>query len=938
MPKIKILKRKLRTAHRLAKKNMGTLYTKFSNQLLYGVTVIVPFYNAGQTLNDTCESLLNQKGIDELTLEVLLIDNNSTDESTKIAKKYAKDYPNIFRYLLCKTQGVSNARNFGLEKARAKFITFLDADDTFSETAIKDAFSFFVTHDDEVEIVFLPRYFMTVDENGHKTYKPHHRNKLFKNTSVYDETENNYSLYFTSPNVMIKNNQPYRFEPDVPYGEDMLFISKFLALNNKIGFVKSAHYNYRFSEFSTVDKYTSPTMSAELILDNMSRQFKSFLENSIPIPRVVQSMAFNEVAWRYSSLVNKFFPYHLNEVDYRSWEIKLRDLLRLIEDDVILSYPNLDGFHKYSILLLKEEPIKLAIFDSLDFRKNGLQIHEEKEFETVITDLKVSDHKFYLSGFLKVKLGEIYHVQAFVAINGVEKELETWQSVSSRYRKRDESNDFTAFKFEYDLNAVQDSEAVEIYIYYKVDDKIFEPKRYWHTKNRILDINNRSLQSNDAMEVLATNTIAGVRIELLDNFHYWLTSVDKEIQKNDFEERTYKTSFALRELREQFKLLPKTINKVWLYIDNYNVIDNAFYQYLNDFNKEDGIKRYYIYKSDFRYVHDYLYKEKIDFRKMKFIKYGSGEHKKLMIQTEYVLGSFNEYYDVIVPFTFNEMIALSDILTFKYIYLQHGVLHSKQPQTYDVEKTLIDKIVISSDYEREVFTRELHYDNESLLQVGMSRFDTIKKDTEKQARILFAPSFRHGFVGDLNQFDINGNRQIDKDMVFHSKYYKSLLEIAESKYLNQYLKEHNLDLDIKLHPIFSGMSEILCPIFEDNDRINLIDYQVESSQYLIFVTDFSSFVFDAVNICQPIIYFELDKDEFASGNHHYRELYLDFEFGDVVDNVNDFISAINKIVLNDYQVSPQYLEKMTSFYNYPDNSRESLYQVLYETNYKESQV
>ena len=927
---MKNFKRKIKTAQKIATNHMGTLYSKMNRQLLYGVSVIVPFYNAGQTLIDTCESLLNQKGIEELTLEVLLIDNNSSDESTQIAKDFARNYPTIFRYLFCGEQGVSNARNFGLDKARAKFITFLDADDMFSQTVIRDGFRFFSNHSAEIDIVFFPRFFMYVDGNGKKTYKPHHRNKLFNGTGVYDERKHNHALYFTSPNIMIKNNQPYRFEKGVPYGEDMLFITNFLSLNPKIGFVKSAHYNYRFSAFSTVDKYLSPTASAYLILDNMDKQFAPYLQDDLPIPKQVQSLAFNEIAWRYKSLENRLFPYHLDEKEFRSWEIRLRNLLRHIDDEIILHYPNLDNFHKYSILLMKEEPIKLALFESLEFRKQGIQIHEEQHFETIITDFNISDQRLSILGFLKAKLGELYNADVFVSVNGLEQELPTWQSVSSLYNKRDRSNDFTAFRFDYDLRELGSDGSVDIYIYYKVDGILFTPKKYWHAKNRLLDINRKSLNYDEAIKMLASNTIDGVRIELLSNFHLVLTAVSEDTQKADFDDRTKRAPFHLRELREQSKELAISAPPVWLYVDNFNVIDNAFYQYLNDYLKEDGISRYYVYKSDFRYVHEYLSKEHIPFEHMNFVKYQSSEHKKLMLQTQFILGSFNEYHDVIVPFDTQEMLALSDVLDFKFVYLQHGVLHSKQPQTYDIERTFIDKIVISSDFERTIFTEELHYPDDSLLQVGMSRFDIISSPKEKQARILFAPSFRHSFVGDLNHFDANGNRLVNKDIVLHSRYYDSLVKLAKSKSLNDYLHLHDLHLDVKLHPIFTGISEILSPLFEQSDRIHLINEQIDSSNYLIFVTDFSSYAFDAVNIRQPIIYYELDREEFACGNHHYRELYMDFEFGDVVDTVDAFIASIDTIAANDFQVSPKYLEKMNTFYHFPDHSREALYGQLCE--------
>jgi glycosyltransferase involved in cell wall biosynthesis len=89
------------------------------------VSVILPFFNAENTLTAAVESMLNQTFP---SFEILLIDNNSTDNSLAIAKTLAGKDSRI-RLLNETKQGVDHAMNCGLENSRGRFIARMDADD-----------------------------------------------------------------------------------------------------------------------------------------------------------------------------------------------------------------------------------------------------------------------------------------------------------------------------------------------------------------------------------------------------------------------------------------------------------------------------------------------------------------------------------------------------------------------------------------------------------------------------------------------------------------------------------------------------------------------------------------------------------------------------------------------------------------------------------------
>ncbi len=96
------------------------------------VTVIVPVYNTEQQLERCVRSIQNQT---YKTLEILLVDDGSTDRSPQICDELAKDDTRI-RVIHKKNGGVSDARNKGLDEAKGKYIVFVDSDDWIEEEMI----------------------------------------------------------------------------------------------------------------------------------------------------------------------------------------------------------------------------------------------------------------------------------------------------------------------------------------------------------------------------------------------------------------------------------------------------------------------------------------------------------------------------------------------------------------------------------------------------------------------------------------------------------------------------------------------------------------------------------------------------------------------------------------------------------------------------------
>lgn len=97
------------------------------------VTVIIPVYNVEKYIKKCIESVINQS---YQSIEIILIDDGSTDGSAKLCKEYA-NLDSRIRFMHQSNKGVSAARNLGIDSAKGKYICFVDADDYVDEDYIQ---------------------------------------------------------------------------------------------------------------------------------------------------------------------------------------------------------------------------------------------------------------------------------------------------------------------------------------------------------------------------------------------------------------------------------------------------------------------------------------------------------------------------------------------------------------------------------------------------------------------------------------------------------------------------------------------------------------------------------------------------------------------------------------------------------------------------------
>lgn len=115
------------------------------------VTFIICTYNRAQYLNDTLGSLLHRDYSSDLPFELLVIDNNSTDETKEVVQQHKKSTDKdgkAIRYIKEPNQGLSHARNRGILEAEAPYVVFFDDDIRATHSLIPSWISFFNAYPD----------------------------------------------------------------------------------------------------------------------------------------------------------------------------------------------------------------------------------------------------------------------------------------------------------------------------------------------------------------------------------------------------------------------------------------------------------------------------------------------------------------------------------------------------------------------------------------------------------------------------------------------------------------------------------------------------------------------------------------------------------------------------------------------------------------------
>lgn len=171
------------------------------------LSVVIPIYNAEQTIKQCVESVVREVETNNISYEILLVNDGSIDNSLEICKKLSDENSNI-RILTQNNSGPSVARNNGLKNARGEFIALNDSDDKWLKGKLRYQLEF-LRNNPDVSLV-TAKYGALAKEK--KNIEITYNKEVFRN-------------YFSPPTALFRKEVcKFVFPEHKKYSEDMHFI------------------------------------------------------------------------------------------------------------------------------------------------------------------------------------------------------------------------------------------------------------------------------------------------------------------------------------------------------------------------------------------------------------------------------------------------------------------------------------------------------------------------------------------------------------------------------------------------------------------------------------------------------------------------------------------------------------------------------------------
>lgn len=247
------------------------------------ISIIVPVYNVENFLFQCLTSIVGQSYRD---LEIILVDDNSTDLSAKICEEFASKDSRI-KFIQQANGGVSVARNTGIENASGEFLTFVDSDD-WVEREMYEKMAEKIKNNPTLDLVMCDTNLFRKDSEIQSSnfIRPGYYSKNQIISELYPfllVTEEFGKIPIVSVcnclfrrSILIKNS--IQFAPDLKYGEDYLFMPEIIVSINSYYYLKDCYYyNYRQYDASRSKKFRPDWWSNFL---DLNIKLKELLANS----------------------------------------------------------------------------------------------------------------------------------------------------------------------------------------------------------------------------------------------------------------------------------------------------------------------------------------------------------------------------------------------------------------------------------------------------------------------------------------------------------------------------------------------------------------------------------------------------------------------------------------------------------------------------------
>ena len=281
------------------------------------ISVIIPVYNTERYIKKCLESLAKQKMQD---FEVIIVNDGSTDNSEKLIKDYIKSSKLNIKYLEKENGGLALARNYGVERALGKYISFLDSDDYLDENLFSELEKYM---DEGIDLIKFKM--KTIDEKGKvlekldgPVFDKCTGEEGYKKLCTTDKYIDPACIYLYRREFFVGNNFKYKLR----YHEDFGLTSLIIVQAKTFVSTKIFGYNYLQTEESLTrgKDYKKDIDRAKDMLahyDNMITLIDAYYNISSKTKDLVKRYYTNSVVLKANTLKGKEKKQYIKEIKDR---------------------------------------------------------------------------------------------------------------------------------------------------------------------------------------------------------------------------------------------------------------------------------------------------------------------------------------------------------------------------------------------------------------------------------------------------------------------------------------------------------------------------------------------------------------------------------------------------------------------------------------------
>nr|WP_301868063.1 glycosyltransferase [Methanobrevibacter smithii] len=645
-------------------------------------------HNSDLYLKKAVDSIINQSLGFEKNIQIIIVNDGSTDNTEEICLKYRVKYPQNIKYISTKSSfGPAHARNQGLKEVRGKYVNFLDSDDFITPNTFKDVYHFFEGHYNEIDIVSIPIYYFGAKKGNHPL------NFKFKRTRVVDLIKQPDFIQLSAPSSFFKAEaiKNIKFNVKLQTAEDAFFVNQVLLDKLKLGLVKKGAYYYRkYEAKNSLLDYSSNTkhfyttrleyFHFKLIECSKNRYGK--------VLKFIQYTLMYDLQWLFKI---KKVDFVLSYDEIKELYINLIFILQNIGDDVIYNQKNIQNQLKTHIFFLKYLGNDYLANCDYKYRKQVYDdIIDKLSLNQVFIDIfEIKNDVIYISGFITTFFNKKGKVFAFVNDKIFEtKELEYPQ------RDRFSLNFEYAFNNDFEIYIPITSKNIKIQFKTEANDfkdleiKFSRPCRLSNTSKYLLSKNHIAKVKGSTITVKPKNWIRVLKNEI--------STIYTMLRETN---QGWRTGVIFRIV--YFIVYPFFSSKrIWIFMDlPYLADDNGINLFKYAVGVDDDIEKVFVLNKD-NFAFD-------DISQIgKTIEYGSIKHRIYTLFAEKVISSHPDN-GLVYPFWGNYPF-LSGLVKFKLVFLQHGITKDNISRWLNKSDKNISLIVTASKLELESFFK-YHY-------------------------------------------------------------------------------------------------------------------------------------------------------------------------------------------------------------------------------------